>query len=188
MLSLPLQQKSITACTSYVATKRVGDKPHCYSIHFGHQFNSLLGFIGSWTILVHSSNTRCRQTTMSLTPRLIVCYFAFQAVHAVPISEAEDITRRAQPDNCGDIDQCRTMWNIIWSCLATIFACTWLALHLNIPAPDDGWLKIALRKVGTMVMAVLAPEFLVLWALRQSFAAHRIAKRMFGFVDRNSVS
>jgi hypothetical protein len=121
---------------------------------------------------------------MSLTPSLIVCYLVIQAIQAVPISEAEShvvIVSRVQPDNCGDIHQCRTIWNIIWSCLATLFACTWLALHLNIPAPDDGWFKIALRKVGTMILVVLAPEFVVLWAVRQFFSARRIAKRVFGF-------
>ena len=68
--------------------------------------------------------------------------------------------------------------------MATLFACTWLALHLNIPAPDDGLFKIAFRKVGTMILVVLAPEFVVLWAVRQFFSARRIAKRMFGFIDK----
>ena len=105
---------------------------------------------------------------MSLTPSLIVCYLTIQAIQAVPISEAEShivIVSCAQPDNCGDIHQCRTIWNIIWSCLATLFVCTWLVLHLNIPAPDDGWFKIALHKVRTMILVVLAPEFVVLWAV-----------------------
>lgn len=100
----------------------------------------------------------CHQITMSLTPSLI-SYLALPAIQAVRISESQVIiVPLAQPDNCGDIHQCRTIWNIIWSCLATLFACTWLALHLNIPVPDDGWLKIAFRKVGTMILVVLSPE------------------------------
>ena len=47
---------------------------------------------------------------------------------------------------------------------------------MNIPGPDDGRLKIAFRKLGVMVLAVIAPEFVVLWAMRQWFVARRISK------------
>ncbi|KAJ7727078.1 hypothetical protein B0H16DRAFT_1697840 [Mycena metata] len=33
------------------------------------------------------------------------------------------------------INSCRTLFDIIWGCLVTIFACTWVALHQNVPDP-----------------------------------------------------
>lgn len=39
------------------------------------------------------------------------------------------------PQRCINIDNCRTLNNIIQSCLVTILACVWFAVHRNIPAP-----------------------------------------------------
>ena len=49
----------------------------------------------------------------------------------------------------------------------TIFSCTWIALHPNIPGPDDSSLEIAFRGVKLMVIALIAPELVVQWAMRQ---------------------
>ena len=109
---------------------------------------------------------------------IAVFYLVSQVVQALPISESNFesiIARAAPPNNCNDLHNCRTIWNIIWSCLATIFACTWLALHLNIPAINEGWFMITLRKAGIMILAVIAPEIVVVWAMRQWLVARRIA-------------
>jgi hypothetical protein len=37
--------------------------------------------------------------------------------------------------SCKDIDNCRTLLGIIWSCITTVFLCTWVAIHPNIPEP-----------------------------------------------------
>lgn len=68
---------------------------------------------------------------------------------------------------CADLTHCRTIWNIVWSCLTTIFACTWLAIHPNIPAPDEGFFRVQLRRVRLMVLGLLAPEIIIFWAVRQ---------------------
>jgi hypothetical protein len=52
-----------------------------------------------------------------------------------------------------------------------MFACTWLALHLNILGPDKGWVLIALHKAGIMLLAVMVLEVVVVWAVRQWFVA-----------------
>lgn len=49
---------------------------------------------------------------------------------------------------------------IIWSCLGTIFACTWTVLHLNIPGYNDTKCEKFLRKVKWMVINILFPEFI----------------------------
>ena len=103
---------------------------------------------------------------------LAIHCLARQGVQALPIPTIDQPT----PSSCNDPYHCRTTWNIVWSCWVTIFACTWVAVHPNIPDPHDKWFMIALRRLQLVVMALIAPELLVVWAMRQWLAARRIAK------------
>jgi hypothetical protein len=97
----------------------------------------------------------------------------------VPITETlsnASATLSFEPSTCNDLHDCRTLWNIIWSSLITVFACIWLSVHPNIPAPDESWGKKVARRVCTMVLALFAPELIVGWAMRQLILASRIAK------------
>ncbi|KAF9443398.1 hypothetical protein P691DRAFT_842859 [Macrolepiota fuliginosa MF-IS2] len=67
----------------------------------------------------------------------------------------------------------RTMQQIILSCITTIFACTWVAIHPNVPDPDiSGWANLK-HRVTIMFYAMIAPEFVTMWALRQRIGAGR---------------
>jgi hypothetical protein len=68
----------------------------------------------------------------------------------------------------------RTANDIFISCLATIFACTWSAIHPNIPAVTDSKWTCFMRRVTMMICALLAPELVTLWAMRQRLAAKKI--------------
>src|SRR5262245_61666471 len=68
---------------------------------------------------------------------------------------------------CENLGECRTLWDIIRSCLFTVFLCTWVSLHPNIPGPDEKWWRVFLRRVGAMALAFVAPELVVAWAMRQ---------------------
>ena len=70
----------------------------------------------------------------------------------------------------------RSIWNILWSCLATIFACSWVSIHPNIPAPNESSLRIFLRRLELMFWAVVSPEMIILWAFRQWQGARDIEK------------
>jgi hypothetical protein len=71
------------------------------------------------------------------------------------------------------ISSTRTVFDILWSCLFTIFACTWTVQHLNVPpqreeSGDPEWkgdLKYAAKNFWTsakwMMITVLAPEVLI---------------------------
>lgn len=76
-----------------------------------------------------------------------------------------------------DVEDCvaqRTVWTIVWSCLLTIFACTWTAVHPNIPGPaDSGWARLK-RRIVVMIYAMIAPEMIATWAMRQYFGARLI--------------
>ncbi|KAJ7727058.1 hypothetical protein B0H16DRAFT_1697825 [Mycena metata] len=74
------------------------------------------------------------------------------------------------------INSCRTLFNIVWGCLATIFACTWVALHQNVPDPDLGHFTLLMRKLRMMLLMIIVPEMVVGFAARQFVAAQWIAK------------
>jgi hypothetical protein len=71
----------------------------------------------------------------------------------------------------------RTIWNIIWSCLITIFSCTWVAIHPNIPSPTESRGFITLHRVQIVVFALIAPEFIIVWAMRQWVVARDAQRR-----------
>jgi len=66
----------------------------------------------------------------------------------------------------------RSIYNILWSCLSTLFTCTWITVHPNIPAPGDSqsWAVIR-RRLAIMAYFLLTPEFVIMWAARQYFDA-----------------
>ncbi|KAF8063144.1 hypothetical protein FPV67DRAFT_1420894 [Lyophyllum atratum] len=68
----------------------------------------------------------------------------------------------------------RTTAGIVWNCLITIFLCTWVAIHPNVPAPEEGWFNISLLRFKTMIYALLAPELMMWWAARQWLGAEQL--------------
>jgi hypothetical protein len=71
----------------------------------------------------------------------------------------------------------RTTWNIICSCFSTLFACAWIAVHPNIPAPEDSRWKILRRRIMIMTYVLLAPEMVIIWAARQHRDANVLAEK-----------
>lgn len=74
----------------------------------------------------------------------------------------------------------RSTWDIVWGCLATIFACSWVSVHPHIPPPDARWWKIALIRIEMMVWTILAPELIILLAAKQWLAARQLQKTYQG--------
>ncbi|KAF8189019.1 hypothetical protein BJ912DRAFT_967721 [Pholiota molesta] len=107
---------------------------------------------------------------------IILFLLAFiRTLHGVPISpplEAPVLFIRDAGEHLGR----RTVSDIVTSCVATIFACTWSAVHPNVPAPDDSGWTCFKRQFVTMVYALLAPEAITAWALRQRLGAKKIMK------------
>ncbi|KAG2360336.1 hypothetical protein BDR07DRAFT_1610879 [Suillus spraguei] len=71
----------------------------------------------------------------------------------------------------------RTLWSIVSSSVLTLFACIYTAVHPNIPSPEDSPLLILWRRLGMMIMALIAPELIVAWAMRQWISAHRVTRQ-----------
>ena len=94
--------------------------------------------------------------------------------------------------HCNDLAHCRTIWNIVWSCLATIFSCTWVAVHPNVPCPKkrkaNGWieryiwnplLSFVEHRLPLFICALLVPEYVLAWDIRQFLKARKIAEGEF---------
>ncbi|KAF9035613.1 hypothetical protein BJ165DRAFT_650316 [Panaeolus papilionaceus] len=71
----------------------------------------------------------------------------------------------------------RSLWSIIWACLLTFFACTWVAIHPNVPREGDSSKIILARRIGFMLCMLIIPEMVICWALRQWLLATYYAKK-----------
>ncbi|KDR79433.1 hypothetical protein GALMADRAFT_1240123 [Galerina marginata CBS 339.88] len=112
-------------------------------------------------------------------------------VNAAPASLIASNVTATQPIPSNQLscsaDQ-RSIWDILWSCLATIFACTWVSIHPNIPPPNEKWWMGPLRRLELMIWAILAPELMILWAMRQWLGARRLVNRCPGALNFNCCS
>ena len=74
----------------------------------------------------------------------------------------------------------RSIWDILWSCLATIFACSWVSVHPNIPGPNESRWRIFFRRLELMFWTVVGPEMIITWALQQWLGARYLEKEYKG--------
>ena len=116
---------------------------------------------------------------MLLVLTLIYLFHGFQS-HAAPLTSilegsSSNATVIITPACICPADQ-RTTWDILWSCLATIFACSWVSVHPNIPASNESSRRIFLHRLELMFWAVVGPEMIITWALRQWLGARRLGK------------
>lgn len=100
----------------------------------------------------------------------------FVGASPLPKVQVESLHRRLSDDYFDD----RSVWGIVWSCVATLIACTWVAVHPNIPAGDDSEWRIFGRRLAIMGYLLFAPEVVIMWAARQHFAAKDIEKQYQG--------
>ncbi|KAF9474067.1 hypothetical protein BDN70DRAFT_816330, partial [Pholiota conissans] len=120
---------------------------------------------------------------------VLLLFALFQSLQGLPLSSPtdppDDFSTFCLRDTESHFGQ-RTVNDIIISCFATIFACTWSAIHPNIPAPTDCWWTRFKRQVITMIYALLAPELIIFWALQQRLAAREIMDDIKGLFHDSS--
>ena len=125
---------------------------------------------------------------------LILLYYLAHSIRASPIPPVS--SRSLESNSCSDLSHCRTVWNNIWSCTVTIFLCTWVAIHPNIPCPKkregkncfQRWIRNPLvsfveHRLPLFVCALLIPEYVLAWAIRQYLIAQEIAHKNGGELD-----
>ncbi|KAG2141423.1 uncharacterized protein EDB93DRAFT_1294699 [Suillus bovinus] len=72
----------------------------------------------------------------------------------------------------------RTLSTIIFSSVLTLFACIYSAIHPNIPSPkESSYLHFIWRQLCMTIMALIVPELIVTWAMRQWFSAHQVTRQ-----------
>jgi len=106
---------------------------------------------------------------------LIFAYLAHNAAHALTLPLKLESQSKVLFPRLGDhyFDD-RTVWSIVWSCLVTLFACSWVAVHPNVPRATDSNALIFGRRLAMMGYMLLAPELVILWAAEQHFSAKEI--------------
>ena len=119
---------------------------------------------------------------------LLFVYYVFQgaSIDANPSPSVDN--RSLDVNHCTDLAHCRIIWNIIWSCLVTILSCTWVAVHPNVPCPKargaNGWFERCIRnpllsfaehRFPLFICALLVPEYVLAWAIRQFLSARKLA-------------
>ena len=106
-------------------------------------------------------------------PMFVLLSILYFSNRASPLPLPVDISNAptgVQLPTCTCIHQ-RSITDILWSCFATLFVCTWVSVHPNIPGPDEGFWKVALRRLELMLWALICPELIIGWAFRQWLAA-----------------
>ena len=71
----------------------------------------------------------------------------------------------------------RGTWSLLWSCLATIFICTWSVLHSDVPENHDPW-DLYSEKIIFMLLTVIAPEWALVYAAERFFEARELSNHL----------
>ncbi|KAJ7130445.1 hypothetical protein C8R44DRAFT_699614, partial [Mycena epipterygia] len=112
------------------------------------------------------------------------------------LAQGNTLESQAPVNSCDNINSCRQLFDIVWGCLTTIFACTWVSVHPNVPPPNQGRVALFWQRLKMMLIAIIAPELMVGFAARQLMAAQIFSKEfdvsmthgffisMGGFVSR----
>ena len=74
--------------------------------------------------------------TMSIT---LATYFVALQLVGIPVAPISGISGEEILAGSPSPPSVRTDIGIIWSCLVTIFSCTWVAAYPNIPGPNAKW-------------------------------------------------
>lgn len=68
--------------------------------------------------------------------------------------------------------------DILWSCIVTLTACVYTAIHLNVPPPQEGKWQFLWRKSKWVALALFAPEIVLYCALTQVRQAWKFKNEM----------
>ncbi|KAJ7079021.1 hypothetical protein C8R44DRAFT_863028 [Mycena epipterygia] len=128
---------------------------------------------------------------------LLLLFLVHSLSQKFSLAQGSTLDSRVPVNSCDNINSCRRLFDIVWGCLTTIFACTWVSVHPNVPPPDQSWLARLWRRLKLMLITVITPELMVGFAARQFIAAQKFSKEfdvsithgffisMGGFVSRN---
>ncbi|KAG1829917.1 hypothetical protein DFJ58DRAFT_908875 [Suillus subalutaceus] len=103
---------------------------------------------------------------MRLAVLLCVFLYLVGVIQATPTTNATNATTSSDTLKAPSFTT-RTLWAIVSNSVITVYACIYTAIHPNIPSPKDSTLTILRRRLWIMIVALLAPELIVVWTTRQ---------------------
>ncbi|KAG2055196.1 hypothetical protein BDR06DRAFT_1020438 [Suillus hirtellus] len=107
---------------------------------------------------------------------LLLCVLLFGVTQAAPTTNTTNTT--TSDSLKAPSFTTRTLWSIISSSVLTLFACVYSAIHPNIPSPKhSSQLHGLWRQIRMVIMALIAPELIVTWAMRQWFSADQVTRQ-----------
>ncbi|KAF9566567.1 hypothetical protein CPC08DRAFT_758899 [Agrocybe pediades] len=108
----------------------------------------------------------------------ILCLAVYGSSNAIPLTALSPHNNDIFTTGSNDSDSVcpRTRLEIIWSCLATILAASWVSVHPSMPGPNESKVKKTLRRIDIMFWAIITPELIIYWALRQWYGARQMEK------------
>jgi len=105
-------------------------------------------------------------------------FFGLQRMKAVwamsSISNSTDIVKQGW---AGGPDR-RSTFGLLYSCLFTIFTCTWTVVHQNLPKQRASYWWKLWKKIWWMIIAVFAPEFISAMAASEWVQARETLKEL----------
>ena len=115
---------------------------------------------------------------------LALLYFSLVSTRAAPLDIFDQLDIFRPRDlflpTCEYPPNQRTVFIIVWNCIVTIILCTWSSVHPNIPGPDEGRWMVTLQRIELMLWGLIAPEFILVWAMRQWKGARHITQKVYG--------
>jgi hypothetical protein len=77
----------------------------------------------------------------------------------------------------------RGTFQLLVSCIVTLFLCVWTSLHLNIPSKNKSTISRLSLKFKWALLAVFAPEWVVYTAWRQWAAARSLCQNVNSIIS-----
>lgn len=167
-------------CVEYVtgiaSSPRTYKKPqlHCSgtAIIIIHPFSNVSNIIFAAAALILANWIRAAPVTNKSSPNL-----SPPLVANVPFTST-----------CSNGVTCRTLWNIVWSGVNTIFLCIWVSFHPDVASTGFTEARVTAVRILSVFFAFLVPEFIVIRAGMQWLEARRHQSSFAGILSTRSPS
>lgn len=112
---------------------------------------------------------------------LVVCVYLFNSPNLIRMLRQYFFTEVLPTlDTTPSILRHRSILDIICTCAATIFTCTWVSVHPNVPEYGESAWRSARRRLSLMFWTIVALEMTILRAMREWHGARTLARKYQG--------
>ncbi|KZP29612.1 hypothetical protein FIBSPDRAFT_946511, partial [Athelia psychrophila] len=99
-------------------------------------------------------------------------------VSAIVLGRFQVFPSVLSPAACTDINTCRTFTQIIQPAVTALIAANYLSVHMNVPRPMLPWYWKAYGAAKVFLVALMFPDWIFMWALRNFIVALRARDRL----------